>query len=605
MLKDLAKLRFLFSRKDVIRYLILLGLLIIGALLEMVGVGAVPVLVAALAAPEQLMEYPVLARVIAGLGIESSRQLVLWGVATLMSVFLIKTIFLTFLSHTHFRTTEYQRVRLADRLFTAYMRAPYGFHLRRNSAELIRNVNNETIELLQGVLNPLISVTMGTLVTLAIVVLLLVSMPMAGLFGVLVVGGASWAYQRLFKNRMIVYGLEAQAERKAGLQAITQGLAGLLDARILQRETFFIEQVRTSIAKFARANRYRQFIGGASGAILEFIAVSGVLFIVLLLVSTGMNTVELIPVLGLFGAAVVRLRNSVYVIVSNISLIRFSIASIHPLVNDLQLLEGNQDSWRDHTQAVTSNVSRVPKTRLEHSLMLDGVTFTYPEVSAPALKDVSMIIERGRSVAFVGATGSGKTTLINVLLGLLKPQQGTIKIDGVDVFSNLSGWHANVGYIPQTIFLLDDSIKRNIAFGLPDDEIEDEKLWTAIRAAQLEDFINTLETGVDTTVGERGVRLSGGQRQRIGLARALYHNPEVLIMDEATSALDNQTENLVMQALEELKEGRTFIMIAHRLSTVRKCDRLYFLKNGSIEASGTYDELSRENMDFQRMAAPV
>jgi ATP-binding cassette, subfamily B, bacterial PglK len=598
MLKDLAKLRFLFGRKDVIRYIMLLGLLIGGALLEMVGVGAVPVLVAALAAPEELMKYPVVSEVIGSLGIESSRQLVLWGAIAIIGVFLIKTVYMTFLSHTHFRTTEYQRVRLADRLFTAYMRAPYSFHLRRNSAELIRNVNTETIELLQGVLNPLIAVTMGTLVTLAIVILLVVSMPSAGLFGVAIVGGASWAYQRVFKNRMIGYGREAQEERKAGLQAITQGLASVLDARILQRETYFIGQVKASIARFARANRYRQFIGGASGAILEFIAVTGVLLIVLLLVTTGIDTVELIPVLGLFGAAVVRLRNSVYMIVSNISLIRFSIASIHPLVNDLQLLEGDQG----RVQAASVDVTRVPKMRLEHSLMLDGVTFNYAEVSTPALKDVSMIIEKGTSVAFVGATGSGKTTLINVLLGLLKPQQGTIKVDGVDIFSNLPGWHANVGYVPQNIFLLDDSIRRNIAFGLQDNEIEDEKLWAAIRAAQLQDFLDTLEDGVDTTVGERGVRISGGQRQRIGLARALYHNPEILIMDEATSALDNQTENLVMQALEELKEGRTFIMIAHRLSTVRKCDRLYFMKNGSIEAAGTYDELF-EHDEFQRMAA--
>ena len=233
---------------------------------------------------------------------------------------------------------------------------------------------------------------------------------------------------------------------------------------------------------------------------------------------------------------------------------------------------------------------------------MEHVTYSYPNAAETALKDISLSIQRGQSVGFVGATGSGKTTMINVLLGLLRPKEGLITVDGQNVHNNLRGWQNNIGYIPQSIYLLDDTIRHNVAFGVPEEDIDDEQVWTAIRAAQLDEHVKSLPDGIETFVGERGVRLSGGQRQRVGLARALYHNPDVLIMDEATSALDNETENHVMQALEALKGDRTIIMIAHRLSTVRDCDQLFFLKEGRIEARGTYDELCAIHGDFRRMA---
>jgi ATP-binding cassette subfamily C protein len=239
--------------------------------------------------------------------------------------------------------------------------------------------------------------------------------------------------------------------------------------------------------------------------------------------------------------------------------------------------------------------------QFEKAIRLSKITYLYPETDRPALRDIHLTIHKGESVAFVGSTGSGKSTLVNIILGLLQPQTGTVEVDGVDIHQNLRGWLDHVGYIPQTIVLLDTTIRRNVAFGLPDDAIDDTQLWTVLEAAQLADYVRSLPEGLDTVVGERGVRLSGGQRQRVGLARALYPNPDVLIMDEATSALDNETENHVMQALEALKGDRTIIMIAHRLSTIRGCDCLFFLKDGRIKAHGTYDELCTLHGDFRRM----
>jgi len=337
---------------------------------------------------------------------------------------------------------------------------------------------------------------------------------------------------------------------------------------------------------------------------LEFIAVGGLLLIVLIMVFIGSDMAALIPTLALFGAAFLRLRATISQIVNGMTLVRYSIAAVDPIFDDLKLLQGvvSLPSAPDASGLAPQETTAL---RLKHTIRLDGVTYAYPNTETPAICDIDLTIMKGTSVAFVGKTGSGKTTLVNVLLGLLKPQRGCITVDGKDIHSNLRGWQANIGYIPQTIFLLDDTIRCNIALGLRDEEIDEKKIWTTIRAAQLENFVRSLEDGVETVVGERGVRLSGGQRQRIGLARALYHNPEVLIMDEATSSLDNHTESLVMDALEDLKEERTFIMIAHRLSTVRNCDRLYFMKDGRIEAVGTYDELSLKHPDFRRMAEVI
>ena len=600
MIKQINRLRPLFSRRDKLLYVALLLLMIGGAFVDVAGVGAIPAFVAALAVPEKVMAYPAAARVLDMLGITETTELVLWGCLALGVIFILKNAYLAFLHFAQVRITEYHRVRMSSRLFSAYMRAPYEFQLKRNSAELLRNVQGETKEIFTGIINPVLHVVMGGLMTAGIVVLLVATTPGVAFIGLGIVGGGSWVFLRIFRTRLQRYGQEAKHERKESIKAVNQGLGAFVDARILGREGHLIQAFVRSMAHLAYVDRLRQVISKSSNPVLETISVLGLLLIVVALVLTGWEPMAMVPLLALFGAATVRLRASLSEMITGISQIHYSIAAVSNVTDDLNLLEDKalqRKGGRKHPKKEA--VQRLP---FQHALVLDGVSYTYPETTEPALRDISLTIEKGTSVAFVGSTGSGKTTLINVILGLLRPQQGTIQVDGADIFSNLRGWNENVGYIPQTIFLLDDTIRRNIAFGLPDEKIDSEKLQAAVRAAQLEEFVASLPEGLETVVGERGVRLSGGQRQRVGLARALYHNPEVLIMDEATSALDNQTENLVMQALEELKEGRTFIIIAHRLSTVRECDRLYFLRDGRVEAEGTFEDLTHRHVGFRRMA---
>jgi len=407
------------------------------------------------------------------------------------------------------------------------------------------------------------------------------------------------------KEKMNRYGKEARTERKNTIQAVNQGLGGFQDARVIGVERALVDDFYRSISRYAKLERYKKFVGGLANPLLEYIAVLGLMLLVLTMVLTGVELSAMVPLLGLFGAAIVRLRSTVGAITNTLNTLQYNMASVEAVVGDLDLLK-NVDrrefvSLKD--SADRNFVLRHEGLPLRRALQLEGVTYCYPGSENPALDKISLTIKQGQSVGLVGATGSGKTTLVNVLLGLLQPQEGSILVDGVDVQSDLRKWQNNLGYIPQSIFLLDDTIRQNVAFGLPESEIDDNKVWEALYAAQVGNFImQELSDGIDTYVGERGVRLSGGQRQRVGLARAIYHNPDVLVMDEATSALDNETESLVMQALDDLKENRTFIMIAHRLSTVQSCDQLFFMKEGRIEAAGTYKELCAMHEDFRRMA---
>ncbi|QXD16215.1 ABC transporter ATP-binding protein/permease [Rhodocaloribacter litoris] len=598
MLERLNLIRPLFSRQDKLKYLGLLVMMILGAFLDVVGIGAVPAFVATLAVPEKVMAIPAAASILEALDITTGRELVLWGAGLLIVVFLFKNLYLYGVYYLQVQVTEFHRVRLADRLFRAYLRAPWEFHLNRNTAELLRNITTETKEIMTGVINPLLTLTMAGMMTLFTVVLLLVTTPGIAVVGIALVGGASWGFLRIFKHRLQHYGIEAKHERKEVIKAVTQGLSALVDMRVLGRERYFEQVFHRSVANFARVMRLHQVIRQASPNVLEMVAVVGLLGIVMVLVLVGTDAASLVPMLALYGAAIVRLRQSIGQMVGSISQIQFSGAAIPHIVEDLQRLEG--PSWKRQKKQPPP-----PPLAFERVIRVEDVTYTYPDAGRPALHGVTLEVRKGESVAFVGSTGSGKSTLVNVILGLLRPQQGRVTVDGVDIHDNLRGWLDHVGYVPQVIVLLDDTLRRNVAFGIPDGEIDDAKVWAALEAAQLADFVRSLPEGLDTVTGERGVRLSGGQRQRVGLARALYHNPDVLVLDEATAALDNQTERRVMETIESLKRDRTVLMIAHRLSTVQRCDRLYFLKDGRIDATGTFDELAASHPEFQQMAEVV
>jgi ATP-binding cassette subfamily C protein len=606
MIEKLNKLRPLFSRKDKLQYAGLLVMMGIGAALEMIGIGAIPAFISTLAAPEKVREFPGVEPVLNALGITTGRELVIWGAIGFILIFTIRAGYLILLKYVRIRLTELHRVRLGRLLFTKYMQAPYEFHLGRNTAELLRNVNSETKNIVSGVINPILQLILNGLMTISIAGLLFAATPWAAVGTVVVVGGGAWLFLRAVQEKMGEYGKKARTERKKAIQAVNQGLGGFRAARVIGVEKSLIDDFYESIDRYAKLERYRGFVSSLGNPLLEYIAVVGVMSLVLAMVAVGTDLTTMVPILSLFGAAIVRLRATIGGITGTLNTLQYNMASVDAVLGDLRALDGLDHAAvslpsKKHQNGSVSGANA--DLSFDRALRFEGITYRYPNASEPALQNINFSIEPGQSVGLVGATGSGKTTLVNVLLGLLDPQEGRILVDGVDINTNMRAWQNHLGYIPQSIFLLDDTIRRNVAFGVPDEEIDDEKVWEALYAAQVGDFVmDELTDGIATIVGEDGVRLSGGQRQRVGLARAIYHNPDVLVMDEATSDLDNETESRVMKALSDLKDDRTFITIAHRLSTVQDCDRLFFIKKGHIAAQGTYEELCTSRKDFRRMA---
>ncbi len=592
--RDLNKLRPLFDRRDKWKFVILFGLMFLGSLLETVGIGAIPAFVSLIMKPSSLSEFRWIGDMFTGLPDEPSIQLVFWASLALLLFIISKNIFLVFVYYVQARVVVGQRVLLSDRMFRVYQSAPYQWHLQRSSAELLRNIQNDTAKVLSNVLMPFLDLVMAITMAVSIVTLLVVNTPSAALMGFMITAIGLFIVIRLFQKRLRNIGGTLWREASEILKSIQQGFGALVDARILGHEAYLNKVHKAALLRQAKAERHQILIARSTPFAIETFAIAGLLTILLILIKTSENLASILPLIALLGVATLRLKQIATRLASSINLINVGRAFIPGIMNDLKELTTIE---KEHK----TRHSGKQKIEAFEALSIESVQYSYPNSDLPALNDISLQLNRGESIALVGATGCGKSTLVNAILGLLEPESGRILVNGVNIFQDLEGWRTHLGYIQQSIYLIDDTIRANVAFCVPQDEVDDEHLWATLRSARLEEFIHTLPEGLDTIVGERGVRLSGGQRQRLGIARALYPNPEVLIMDEATSALDNKTEVEVMQAIQNLKKDRTLIMIAHRLSTVKDCDRLHFLRNGKMEDYGTYAELQKSSTDFHEM----
>ena len=593
----LQKLSYLFSRREKRGALILFGMMIIGALLEVVGVGAIPAFIGVLAIPERLLENERVRVVYDALGLESPEQMAIWAAGALIFVFVLKNIYLAFMAYVQARYTSNRQVAISNRLFRAYLHSPYTFHLQRNTAELLRNTNSEAGSITGGVLMPILNLLMESIVLVFIFVLLFAVEPVVTVAAFGVLGSIVYGFWRGTRRKIDDYAALEQDRRRVSVQSVKQGLGGFKDARILGREGFFLDTYAESNWMKAEAARFKAVVGALPRLFLEITAIVGILGVTLVLMAQGRPMETVVPTLALLAVAVVRLMPSFQKVAANVNSLKWGERALNVVYDDLRELEELERA----TRARFGDGSTKPLA-FETEIRLDGLSYSYPGQAGQALDAVSLTIPKGASVGFVGPSGAGKTTVVDVVLGLLTPDEGRVLIDGVDVQERLASWQRKIGYIPQSIYLTDDTVRRNVAFGRDDDQISDDDVWAALDAAQLRDVVEALPDGIDTVVGERGARLSGGQRQRIGIARALYHRPEVLIMDEATSALDNETERQFVEALERLQDDHTMLVIAHRLSTVRNCDTLFMLDEGRLVAEGSYDRLVTTSEPFRRMA---
>ena len=555
--------------------LVLLFLMFIGMALETLGIGLVIPALALLTRRDFVSNYPALQPALQALGNPSQQNLVIGGMLILVGVYLIKALFLAFLVWRQTRFAFGVQVQLSQRLFTVYLRQPYTFHLQRNSAQLIRNVINEVgLFTFNGILPGMMLLT-ESLVLLGLCSLLLVVEPLGALIAVSVLGTAAWGFHRLTRGRIARWGEARQHHEGLRIQHLQQGLGGAKDVKLLGRETDFLEQYRVHNAQSARVGRLQATLQQLPRLWLELLAVSGLAILVISMLAQGRALEAVLPTLGLFAAAAFRLMPSVNRVLGAVQSLRYGLPVIDTLHEELKLAA---------PEPAAQNNNGVPAFQTE--IRLTDIRYTYPSAATPALNGLSISIQKGEPVGFIGASGAGKSTLVDILLGLLTPDTGEVRVDDADIQAHLRNWQDQIGYVPQSIYLTDDTLRRNVAFGLPNEQIDDAAVQRAIQAAQLEEFVNSLPQGLETLVGERGIRLSGGQRQRVGIARALYHDPAVLVLDEATSSLDTATERGVMQAVRALHGTKTILIVAHRLSTVENCDRIYRLEQGRVVEAG-------------------
>ncbi|MHB1605921.1 MAG: ABC transporter ATP-binding protein [Leptospirales bacterium] len=487
---------------------------------------------------------------------------------------------------------------LSQTMFSAYLNHPYVFFLSRNTSDLIQNILFEVGRIVNGILIPLLTIFSRSVITLSILTLLIWMNPMLAFVSGTVLGGAYALVFLLARQTLGATGKEMSRENARRNQVAYETFGGIKDIKILGREREFFDRFRKPVERYSSYQAKSQMISLLPRYALETIAFGGIIVIVIYLLSAGGTLAHALPLISLYALAGYRLMPALQQIFANLTTIRFNASSIDRISDDLISLRFDPKST---TFSVPPPVENPMK--FTESIRLDRIRFHYPNREEAVLQDLSLSIPARRSIGIVGSTGSGKTTTLDILLGLLSPTSGVLRIDGVPVDEgNLRSWQANIGYVPQQIMLMDDTILHNIAFGIPEEKIDRSKVIRAAQLAHLHSFVETeLPNGYDTEIGERGIRLSGGQRQRIGIARALYHEPSVLVLDEATSALDNITENVIMEALNTLSRQKTIIMVAHRLTTVRECDTIVVMDRGTISDQGTYQELLERNDFFSTL----
>lgn len=552
---------------------ILLFLMFIGMLLETMGIGLVIPAVAGLSNPELLRTYS--EKIFSSEFISSlnDNQLLFFGLIFLVFAYLIKSLFLIFLSWYQTQFVFNVQKIISAKMFRGYIYQPYKFHLQRNSSELIRNVITEVQQCTLIVLAST-QLLAECLVLVGVTILLLIVEPLGAAIIMSSLTITCLLIYRLTRQYMYKWGQARQFHEGERLRHLQQGFGGIKDAKLMGREQWFLTQYERDNAETSRVIQLRYFAQSLPRLLLEFLMVIVLVILILALVLQGLSISSIIATLAVFAAAAFRLMPSFNRMLSSINTIRYGHSVIETLFQEISSFD------------LVDSKDEIFPLQFKDQICLKNIVYAYEEGSRSALNNVSLNIKSGQSIGFIGESGAGKSTLIDLILGLISPTEGTFTIDKNSANENLKGWQRLIGYVPQVIYLNDDSLRKNIAFGLNEKDICEVQIQKAVKAAKLDEFISSLPEGLDTVVGEHGVRLSGGQRQRIGIARALYHNPSVLVLDEATSALDNESEQKVMSAINHLRNEITIIIIAHRLTTVADCDYLFQLEKGKIIKEG-------------------
>ncbi len=578
-----------------LRWAGLVPLALAAAVLESAGAGIVFALVQVLSNPSRAVSLPILSSIVARLPHQSPNRIVVGFTAAVVVFYIVRSALLTLLVWVQNRIVQSTAAEVATRLFRAYLSAPYVFHLRRNSATLIHTAGQSVDSAFVLGLNAMVNIVTEVATSLGLIVILAYAAPAAtaaAVAAMIVMLIGPLAVTRRLESR---WSAEGKALGEGLLLDLQQSLASLKEVRVMGVEPYFGRIFAARRSQFASLLSRESAMTTAVRMFVETAFVCAMLVVVGVVTVRGRSDATLVALLGLYAYAGFRLVPAANRLALNVNALQASEAHVRAVTDDLDALE--RAGGGPH--AVADGPPIVFRDRIE----MEAIDYAYDATRGRALVGVSLTIRRGESVGIVGPTGAGKSTVVDVLLGLLEPQSGRVLVDGRDVRSHLRSWQDQIGYVPQHFALLDDTLRRNIAFAEPDEAVDPARVDAALRLAHLHEFVAALPRGLDTRVGERGVQISGGQRQRVAIARALYRNPAVLVFDEATSSLDNQTEREITRAIHELHGSRTVIVVAHRLSTVQDCDRLVFLEEGRVSGEGSYDALLARHATFRAMVS--
>ena len=582
----LSKVNYIFDKKQKLQSVLLCIGLFVGALLELVGVSFITQLVTLISNPEKIHSNEIMQYCYDFFNMTSDRQFFLFVVIALIFVYLIKNLYLLWINYVQYTFVFNNQLRLSGRLIDCYLKKPYTYHLDNNSAEMVRNVMLDSERFFPRLLSIFLTLS-EILVSALLCVFLLIVDPVITISVVAILAVFTGLYLILFKGKAKKYGKTNQIYDGKMHQSINQALGAVKDIKILHREKYFADSFLAYGKKKMTAVRNNNVLGQFPKYLIETVCIGTVLLVLVFKIYKGEDLNTMIPQLAAFAIAAFKLLPSVSKINNYANLIVFLKPSVDLIYRDIK---DTEDMVNYEIADESGNIIEINDDGSQNKdtcyvadkISINNIVYRYPHTDRDVLNGISFEIPLGKSIGFIGESGSGKSTLADVILGILTPTSGTVMYGNMDVHKHPLKWSKKLAYIPQSIFLCDDTIRNNVAFGIDEDKIDDEKVWKALREAQLEQFVKSQPDGLDSMVGERGVRISGGQRQRIGIARALYDNPEILVLDEATSALDTGTESAVMEAIDKLSGTMTLIIIAHRLTTIKNCDYVYKVENGNI-----------------------
>ena len=577
MRKIISKLKVLLDKRQKRQMVGIVILMLIGGVLESLGIAMIAPVMQVVIDPQKVEESRILSGIYNLFNLSSTTQLAALIMVALILVFVIKNIFLYFMNVVQLRFVYTNQFATSRRMMINFMQRPYEYYLNADTTVIQRNITSDVNNLYALILSCLQLIS-EIIVCVCLVAILLsqdakMTLTIATLLVIVLL-----VIKYFIKPVMVKAGQDNQDYYSGLYKWIYESVTGIKEIKVAAKENYFINGYADCGAGYVNAVQKYNLYNSTPRLLIETIAIAGMVGYMLVVMLSGTSITTLLPQLTVLAAAAARLLPSANRINNYLTSIAYFEPFLDNVSDNLQSeIHDESISYNSDDYRVKTTVEKLPVTK---TIRMEDITYKYPGTDKLILDKATMEIPVGKSVGIVGTSGAGKTTIVDVLLGLLEPENGKILADGVDVNTNYQGWLKNIGYIPQTIFMTDSTIRKNVAFGVPDDEIDDNKVWQALKEAALDEYVKELPEGLDTQIGERGIRLSGGQRQRIGIARALFEDPEVLVLDEATSALDNDTEAAIMDSINRLHGRKTLVIIAHRLQTIEKCDMIYSIGEG-------------------------